>query len=198
MPATKITDQRPRGKPDPLVISLVRELTQADLARLGEALPTTVPPLQKARAIHHKQAQLLAEGRSNEEVASIVGTTSARISVLRNDPTFRELLALYTDQQQTLEFESQTRIHHTLVDVLELAATELQDRLIDEPTRKALPTSEIRKIAEFAGDRTIAPPRATQQGSPLPPTRIELNFGFKPKDNEIKTIDTAMIDVEST
>jgi hypothetical protein len=148
-----------------------------------------VPPLKKARAIHHKQAQLLAAGHSNEEVASIIGTTSARISLLRNDPTFRELIAFYSDQSAEIELETHKRIQNTLIDVLELSANEIQQRLEDDTQRARMPLGELRRTAEFAADRSIAPPRATQQGSTMPPARIEFNFGFKSKQDETKTID---------
>jgi len=171
----------------PAVMSLVREITEADLERLALALPTAPPPLQKARAIHHKQAQLLAEGYSVNEVAAIVGSTAQRISLLKNDQTFAELISYYQDQRAEIEFETHRRIQNTLVDVLELAAGEIQERLSDDTARSAVALPELRKLAEFAADRTVAPPRATQQGSALPPTKIELNFGYKPQA-EPKTI----------
>jgi hypothetical protein len=180
-------------------MSYVRDLTAADLARLANALPTTIPPLKKMRATHHKQAQLLALGHKPTEVARVCGTTPSRLSVLQNDPTFSELISYYQSQQSEVAIETHKRVQETLVDVLELAANEIQERLSDDTKLSRLDVSELRKIAEFAADRTVAPPRATQQGSTLPPTKISLNFGFVKKESKQEKLlpDATIIDVES-
>lgn len=181
----------------PVSMELVRELTADDLARLPTGLPLALNPIKWAREVHHRQAQLVAEGRKDIEIAAIVGCTAERIHQLKNDPTFQHLVAYYGDQVSEIEFETHRRVQGKLVDVLELAVDEIQIRLEDDTTRQVLPTSELRKIAEFAADRTIAPPRATQSGSALPPTRIELNFGWKQPETNSDPASTT-IDVTPT
>jgi|HubBroStandDraft_2_1064218.scaffolds.fasta_scaffold141923_1 hypothetical protein len=78
---------------EPLVLEVVRELTPGDIARLSEAPKVGVPMIQRLRATHHRQAQLLAAGHSLTEVAAIVGCTTARLTQLQNDPTFIDLVA---------------------------------------------------------------------------------------------------------
>lgn len=168
----------------PVHLELVRELTEADLARLPGALPVALNPIKRAREIHHRQAQLVAGGRKAVEIAAICGCTPERIHQLKLDPTFQHLVAYYQNQVSEIEYETHKRVQGKLVDVLELATDEIQERLENETARKLLPMNELRKVAEFAADRTIAPPRATQGGPALPPTKIELNFGFVPKDRE--------------
>jgi hypothetical protein len=163
----------------PVSMELVRELTEEDLAQLSNALPIAANPIKRAREIHHRQAQLVAEGRKDVEIAAIVGCTPQRIYDLKKDPTFQYLVAYYSSQASEIEYETHRRVQGKLVDVLELAVDEIQTRLEDNTSRAETPLSELRKVAEFAADRTIAPPRATQVGSALPPTRIELNFGWK-------------------
>lgn len=189
MSTTSITYQgnKARGRvADPVTMEFVRGLTEADLEHLAYIPQTAPPALKRARAIHHKQAQMLAEGYSVTEVAATVGSTPSRVCLLQNDPTFNELIAYYHEQVVQVELETHRRIQGTLVDVLELAAGEIQDRLSDDAQRARVSLGDLRRIAEFAADRTVAPPRATQQGNALPPTRIELNFGYK---KEPKIID---------
>jgi hypothetical protein len=164
-----------------ITLTLLGELTQADLARLPLKPKTSPPTLQKARAIHHKQAQLIAQGFSLAEIAAQVGSTESRLSLLKSDPTFAQLIAFYANQQDIINYEAHARVQETLVDVLELSTNEIQERLSDETVRKKIPIRELRQLAEFAGDRSIAPPKATQQGSISPPQKITLNFGFETK-----------------
>jgi hypothetical protein len=132
--------------------------------------------LQKLRATHHRQAQLLAQGLSVNEVAVIVGCTPQRLVQLQVDPTFTELVSYYQDQILSAMIEDSARLRDKIVDVGEMAVDELRDRLEDDTRRSKLPVGEIRKIAEFAMDRTVAPPKA----APAPqvaPAAITINFG---------------------
>lgn len=175
-----LTIPRRGGVAAPFVMELGRELTASDLLLLAQSPLIAVQPIKQARAIHHKQAQLIAEGRfSYAEIAAIVGTTPQRIVQLQSDPTFIELVEFYRSQHSDIEFETWARLQGQLVDVFELSLTEIQSRLSDDEVRAKLPLKELRSLAEFSGDRSVAPPRATQQGSATPPTKIELNFGFK-------------------
>jgi hypothetical protein len=177
------------------MLSVLREITEADLARLPFALPTGAQQIKKARAVHHKQAQLVAEGRRDAEIAAIVGCTAQSIHDHRKDPTFQDLVSYYHEQQVQIEQETHARVHGQLVDILELTVTEIQTRLEGDDVRARISLSELRKTAEFAADRTIAPPRATQGGSALPPARIELNFGFKSKAQDDAAPSSSIIDV---
>lgn len=162
----------------PVVMTVLRELTLEDLARLPLAPPSGPAVIKQARAVHHRQAQLVAEGRTNIEVATIIGCTPQRISDLKKDPTFQNLMAYYSTQLVETELETHRRIQGKLTDVLELAVDELQERLEDDAKRTRLSFNELRKAAEFAADRTVAPPKGTTNVG-LPPAKIELNFGFK-------------------
>lgn len=160
----------------PLLMDVTRALESADLANLSASPKTSVPLLQKLRATHHRQAQLLAQGLSVNEVAVIVGCTPQRLVQLQVDPTFTELVSYYQDQILSAMIEDSARLRDKIVDVGEMAVDELRDRLEDDTRRSKLPVGEIRKIAEFAMDRTVAPPKA----APAPqvaPAAITINFG---------------------
>jgi hypothetical protein len=178
---------------EPLLLEVTRELTPQDLARLGEAPKVGVPILQKLRAGHHRQAQLLAQGKGPTEVAAIVGCTVQRLVQLQQDPTFSELVAYYQDQIAVAVMDDAVRLQHKITDLGEMAVDELTDRMETDEKRQKLPIGEVRKIAEFAMDRTVAPPKQSQQGQ-TPPAQVTINFGTKVG----QTIDQKVTDVEET
>ena len=161
---------------EPLLLEVTRSLTAGDMARLSEAPKVSVPILQRLRATHHRQAQLLASGKKVNEVAMIVGCTVQRLVQLQVDPTFSELVSYYQDQLMTAAMEDSTRLQAKIVDVGEMAVDELKDRLEDDDRRAKMPVGEIRKIAEFAMDRTVAPPKAAPPQNTAP-SSVTINFG---------------------
>src|SRR5882762_7972928 len=115
----------------PLSIEVIRELTPEDLKDLLNAPRTDVPVLQKLTARHHRQAALLAEGKSNNEVAAICGTTAQRVVQLKQDPAFKNLMSYYEDQIITLQLEDSARLRDKLIDMSEMAVDEIVERLED-------------------------------------------------------------------
>ena len=63
-----------------------------------------------------------------------------------------------------------------MVDAGEMAVDELTRRLEDDGLRTTMQTDQVRKIAEFAMDRTVAPPKATPPTNTTP-LSVTLNFG---------------------
>ena len=176
---------------EPLLMEVTRQLTAQDLTRLADAPKVSVPILQKLRATHHRQAQLLAEGRKINEVAAIVGCTPQRLTQLMVDPTFTELVAFYQDQNMVGMLEDAARLRDKLVDVGEMAVDELRARLETDDGIKKVRTSELRQIAEMAMDRTVAPPKAAPPPSSAP-AAITINFGTSLRNIEndpVKTIE---------
>jgi hypothetical protein len=161
---------------EPLLMEVSRELKPDDLLRLADAPKVNVPVLQKLRATHHRQAQLLAQGKTVGEVAMIVGCTPQRLTQLQSDPTFSDLVTYYQDQIMVLALEDGARMRDKIVDVGEMAVDELRERLENDAKRQAMPVGEIRKIAEFAMDRTVAPPKAAPQ-TQTAPTQVTISFG---------------------
>jgi hypothetical protein len=161
---------------EPLLLEVTREITNADLSKLGEAPKVSVPILQKLRATHHRQAQLLASGKTPTQVAAILGCTVQRLVQLQVDPTFQDLLAFYKDQVMVSAMDDASRLQAKIVDVGEMAVDELQERLADDEARKRMRTGDLRQIAEFAMDRTVAPPKAAPSAM-TPPATVTINFG---------------------
>lgn len=160
----------------PLLMEVTRELTQEDLLRLADSPKVTVPVLQKLRAVHHRQAQLLASGKKVTEVAAIVGCTVQRLVQLQVDPTFTELVKYYQDQTMVAHLEDTARIQAKLIDAGELAIDEIGARLEDPEKRAKMRTGDLRQIAEMAMDRTVAPIKAAPQ-STIAPAAVTISFG---------------------
>jgi hypothetical protein len=167
---------------EPLDLEVTRELTPADLAILHTTPKVGVPVLQRLRAIHHRQALLLAQGHSVKDVATIVGCSPQRLVQLQTDPSFAHLMKIYRDQTLSAMVEDAARLRDKLVNVGEMAVDELTERLEDDDKRKSMGTDELRRISEMALDRTVAPPKSTQPQNTAP-TQVTINFG--------RTLDTS-------
>lgn len=161
---------------EPLLMEVTRDITAQDLLRLGEAPKVGVPVLQKLRAVHHRQAELLASGKTLVEVAAIIGCTTQRLVQLQTDPTFVELVAFYHDQYMVNAMSDGARLQAKITDLGEQAVDEMLERMDDDQKRKNMPVGEVRKIAEFAMDRTVAPPKSAPNQQQAP-AAITINFG---------------------
>lgn len=72
------------------VVGAVRPVTEEDL------VPAVAPPvLKKLRDSHHAVARLLSRGVHETEVSHITGYALSRISTLKRDPMFQELIQSY-------------------------------------------------------------------------------------------------------
>src|ERR1700735_5036318 len=71
----------------------LRLLKREDLHLLTEARP--MRPLDSLRDNHHRIARAVASGIPNGEVAALCGISYNRVSSLKQDPAFNELVAHY-------------------------------------------------------------------------------------------------------
>lgn len=165
-----------RGAFKCLSFSVIRELEIEDIMRVGTGGALSHRPIQTIRRIHHRLAQLLASGFSTKDVAAMSGSSTQRIDKLLADPTFNELLSYYQDQIGTVAIEDGQRIQEKLKTIAETALDEINERLMDDEKREAIPISELRKITELGADRTVAPPKAAVHLTQTP-QQITLNIG---------------------
>ena len=134
--------RKPTGE---LQVEIVRELCEGDLPALANPPPveSRAPSVQSLRASHHQLAQVLAQGTSEGEAALITGYSLSRISVLKTDPTFSELLAHYQHNRELVFADVLERMK-----VLGLSSLdELQERLEQEPG--AWSRRELMELAEL-------------------------------------------------
>ena len=133
----------------PLECEIINSIDVGDLvARSTSPLASSeAPSLAKLRQIHHEIARLLASGLSETEVAGVVGYSLSRISILKADPSFKELLAYYSKRQEEVFIDVRKRLAVLGMD----AVAELQDRL--DYKSDSLTNTQLIEITKASLDR---------------------------------------------
>jgi DNA-binding CsgD family transcriptional regulator len=137
----------------PVEVSAIRVLSRADLKVLSIARP--INQLQNLRDTHHRIARAVASGLSNGEVAATCGISNNRVSVLRADPAFAELVAHY----RAILTAEWAEAADPVADYLRQNALKAQAMLSDKLDHASeqgefLPTRDLLGIAELGLDRT--------------------------------------------
>lgn len=137
----------------PLRAEITRSLTPEDLASLAvpSEEPMGTPALKQIRASHHELARLLARGEKQANIALVTGFSQTRISILKSDPSFQELLQYYTEMEaqnyEKARVDVAERLHSLGVDTLEV----LHERLREDPD--SLDGKTLIGLAELSLDR---------------------------------------------
>lgn len=155
-----LTGVKTRGnrRPAPeLWVEIVGPITEADLPRLinPDSLGTTPIPIKTLRASHHNLAQLLARGIPDNEVSLITGYSPSRISILKSDPSFAEILASYREIREHVFVDTLERMKILGLSTLD----ELQERLETVPDKWT-----NRELMEMAELLLVKPRIATPMG----------------------------------
>lgn len=137
----------------------VRELTPHDLRRLEEPRGVVASPLKRLTQRHHALARLIAEGVTVQAAAAILGMDPGRISVLKSDPSFAELVQFYQGDVTQRYLDK----HEVLGNISMDAALELQERLEDPERRQKIADITLVKIVEMGADRTGMGPTVKQE-----------------------------------
>lgn len=154
-----------------LGIAVVRELTLEDLAELEQPRGVTTPAIKRLRTQHHHLARLLAEGRREVEVSAITGYSQSRISILKQDPAFRDLITHY-EHDAAMAY---VNVHERLAALGITCLEELQQRIDEEPEK--FNNKELRELAAMLLDRSVAPPKGVAGGQGAAPvTAINIQF----------------------
>lgn len=153
-----ITPPPARGrKALPLSVHYVRDLDEEDILHLIQQPEgdMATPSIQQLKHSHHNLARLLAEGVSGAECSLITGYSPSRISILKHDPAFAELLVYYAEQQK----EIFVNVHERLATVGLDALQELQRRL--EEDGESFSTKELLDTLGVTMDRAGYGPKST-------------------------------------
>lgn len=143
----------PGRLPVPVAVEYVRDLTEADLKLMAtKPVGSVAPNLKRVTERHHALARLLAIGTKDEEAALIVGYDISRVSILKSDPAFQELLALYQSEVKKEFMTSVQRMGMIAQDALGVLA----DRLEENPDR--FTNNELAKISTEFVDRVSDSP----------------------------------------
>lgn len=136
---------------------VVRALDRADLALLGEEKGSVASPLKRISDRHHTLARYLAQGTAPGEAALICNYDPSRVSILLNDPTFKELVEFYrADVDRTYR-----GLHEKLFGLAMDAAEELATRLEEPEQAKELSVTALIEVVKMGADRTGHGPQAT-------------------------------------
>ena len=119
----------------PMQVEMVRELRSEDLALLALERGIKAPSIKKLRDSHHAVARCIAEGKPNTDTMLITGYSASRISILKSDPAFMELVEFYKknveETREALTTDGFSKAAAIRNDLME----EYHDRLLDEPER---------------------------------------------------------------
>jgi len=132
----------------------VRDLNLADLALLETEKGVKPPTLVRLRESHHTLARALASGQKPAEAAMCTGFSLSRISILQNDPAFKELLNVYSGHQ----LEVYAGLHQKMAAVAIDAVEELHTRLEDKP--EDFSVGQLVEVSKTFADRTGHAPKA--------------------------------------
>jgi hypothetical protein len=158
--------QGPGRKAKEIVASYSRDLTVADLT-MAPAKPSTNPPLKKIRDSHHSLARVLATGMSEGDASIVTGYSPGRISVLKADPQFQDLLTFYRETATEVVADFRARMADMGLEALE----ELRDRLHEKPDDFS--PGLLNELVKTMADRTGHAP----QRGPTSVTQINVALG---------------------
>jgi hypothetical protein len=129
---------------------IVRELTTADLALLGGDRGVRSPSVKRLTDMHRSIARLVAQGEAGYAIAMTTGYSESRISILKSDPAFQELVARFREEVDEVRATSFVDTQAKLVALTNDTIEAMHDRVLDED----LPIRDLTDIAKFAADRS--------------------------------------------
>ncbi len=155
----------------PLQVALVRELGEDDIEALrGGALRPANVSLRTIRNSHHKLAQALALGHTNEEASLITGYSPAWICTIQGDQAFQSLMEYYQANREAV-----------FVDVLErakqlglTAMEELQERLEQAP--QEFSRRELMEVVDLAINKVGQGGGQRPSAGSSPGVNLQINF----------------------
>jgi hypothetical protein len=104
-------------------------------------------PLVRLRDSHHAVARLIAHGLRPYEVSAQTGYSLSRLSALRGDPSFQELVTFYAQEGREVRADMVALMEGYSRDALQA----WHEKLLDSP--EELPAAEIREFAKMTADR---------------------------------------------
>ena len=143
---------RPGRRGAVLPCTVARNLTEEDLAAANQGGSIAPVPIKNLRNSHHQIARLIAQGEKGMVISEITGYSQARISILKSDPQFAELVSFYESLEGEAHSLSRADFHQRLADVGFDSIELLHERIVDDPD--SITTAELLKIVEASADRT--------------------------------------------
>lgn len=139
----------------PLSATVVRELDPADMAALGVEKGSKSSPIKRISERHHALARNLAGGMPEGEAALVCGLSLSRVSILKADSQFQDLMVFYRRDVDVVYKDA----HAKLAGVASIALDEIQDRLEDNPQDVSM--GQLIELAKLGADRTGNGPQSS-------------------------------------
>lgn len=161
LPMNAPFDLRVKGRAAKAIAAVeVRHLTEDDLVLLNDERGVKAPALKRLGERHHALARCLASGMTEGNAAITCGYDASRVSVLKADPAFRELLEFYREDVHSKYLD----MHQVLAGLSVDAAMELRARLEDdmEAEEKKIPVGQLIELTKLGADRTGFGPQSSQ------------------------------------
>ena len=150
-------DLGPGRRSKPLEITSERDLTVEDLASLKENRATQPPTIKSIRERHHSIARYISLGLSNADVAAVCGLSESRVSTLKKDPLFANLISMY----QKNRADDADRIMDQFRSLTGESLGLLLDRIEEAP--EDFSNAALLEIAKTLGDRAGYSPVQKQE-----------------------------------
>lgn len=180
----------------PIEAELCRELGENDVALLSSPRGISAPPLRELRESHHRLAQLLSQGLKAVEVSAITGFSQSRISILKADPAFKELMEHYSQVRENAFADLQQQLSSLSADALGV----LRDRLLDSPEGFSNPqlVETLKTLLDRSGYGPTSKHEVTQNHSLSPEAMQRLKaIVLEAQNGRINTQNTTTIDGEA-
>lgn len=142
-------------KTKPVTCEVERELTGADIEMLSHERGIQPTTIKKLRDSHHSLARLIAKGMKGHEISLVTGYTESRISTLKSDPAFQDLIEFYRQNDIEIAADLTQRLLNVALD----ATQEVHERLQDSP--EVIPLEDLQSLIKLAADRTGYGPKST-------------------------------------
>jgi hypothetical protein len=155
MVAELVLSLEPRGRRAAgLETRVIGEIGESDLALLAGSRGVQAPSVKRLRDRHHALAKALASGMSEAEASLVTGYDPSRISILKADPSFKELLANYRSIKEGAFADFQERASNVSLEYLNILA----DRAEEDPDSvdPAFALEVVKILADRTGHAPIA------------------------------------------
>jgi len=130
-----------------------RDLTVEELISSSTEESGSKPPsIRELRQSHHYLARVLAGGAKDFEASAITGYSPSRISTLKSDPAFSELLSYYRELEGAAHETATVDMHKRLAALGYDSLEVLHARLLDDPD--SFDVKALIATTELSADRT--------------------------------------------
>lgn len=157
----------------PVEFEVLGELTELDLSLLDTEKGSKAPALKRLSERHHALARLIADGMKLGEAGMICGYDASRVSILRDDPTFKELVEFYQREKERVYYG----MHETIATAGKMAWDLIIEKMDDSPDKVKM--AEAIEIAKAASDRSGHGPQSSS-------TQLNIHVGLGAKLEEAR------------